>query len=66
MVSIDDRGFVYMGELGIALRKLDPGFDPRTYGFASSTKLFKSLTNFFDFEDRDGGSSVYIRLKKSI
>jgi uncharacterized LabA/DUF88 family protein len=66
MVSSDDRGFSYMGELGVALRKLDPGFDPRTYGFSSSTRLFKSLTEFFDFEDRDGGSSVYIRLKKPV
>ena len=65
MVS-DDRGFAYMGEIGIALRKLDPGFDPRTYGFGSTTTLFKSLTDFFDFEYRDGGSSVYIRLKKPI
>jgi uncharacterized LabA/DUF88 family protein len=65
MVS-DDRGFAYMGEIGIALRKLDPGFDPRTYGYGSITTLFKSLTDFFDFEYRDGGSSVYIRLKKPI
>ena len=65
MVS-DDRGFAYMGEIGIALRKLDPGFDPRTYGFGSITTLFKSLIDFFDFEYRDGGSSVYIRLKKAI
>lgn len=63
MVS-DDRGFAYMGEIGIALRKLDPSFDPRTYGFSAVTSLFKSLTDFFEFEYRDGGSSVYIRLKK--
>ena len=63
MVS-DDRGFAYMGEIGIALRKLDPSFDPRTYGFGAITSLFKSLADFFDFEYRDGGSSVYIKLKK--
>lgn len=65
MVS-DDRGFAYMGEIGIALRKLDPGFDPRTYGFGAITSLFKSLTDYFEFEYRDGGSSVYIRLKKPL
>jgi len=62
----DDRGFAYMGEIGVALRKLDPGFDPRTYGFGSITTLFKSLVDFFDFEYKDGGSSVYVKLKKSI
>ncbi len=65
MVS-DDRGFAYMGEIGIALRKLDPSFDPRTYGFGAITSLFKSLADFFDFEYRDGGSSVYIKLKKPL
>jgi uncharacterized LabA/DUF88 family protein len=65
MVS-DDRGFAYMGEIGIALRKLDPSFDPRTYGFGAITPLFKSLTDYFEFEYRDGGSSVYIRLKKPL
>jgi uncharacterized LabA/DUF88 family protein len=64
MVS-DERGFAYMGEIGIALRKLDPGFDPRTYGFGTITSLFKSLADLVDFEYRDGGSSVYIKLKKS-
>jgi uncharacterized LabA/DUF88 family protein len=65
MVS-DDRGFAYMGEIGIALRKLDPSFDPRTYGFGAITSLFKSLADYFEFEYRDGGSSVYIRLKKPL
>ncbi len=65
MVS-DDRGFAYMGEIGIALRKINPGFDPRTYGFGTITSLFKSLADFFDFEYRDGGSSVYIKLKKPL
>ena len=64
MVS-DERGFAYMGEIGIALRKLDPGFDPRTYGFGTITTLFKNLADLFDFEYRDGGSSVYIKLKKN-
>ena len=65
MVS-DDRGFAYMGEIGIALRKIDPSFDPRTYGFGAITSLFKSLADYFEFEYRDGGSSVYIRLKKPL
>ena len=62
----DDRGFAYMGEIGIALRKLDPGFDPRTYGYGNITTLFKSLTDFFDFDYKDGGSSVYVKLKKPL
>jgi uncharacterized LabA/DUF88 family protein len=67
MVS-DERGSAYMGEIGVALRKLDPGFDPRTYGFATITGLFKSLPGIVEFENRSdaAGASVYIRLKKPV
>ena len=65
-MASDDQGFAYMGEIGIALRKLDPSFDPRTYGFGTITTLFKSLADLFDFEFRDGGSSVYMKLKKPV
>lgn len=65
MVAGED-GFAYMGELGLALRKLDPGFDPRTYNYANMTTLFKKgMEHLFDFDSRDKGSFNYVRMKNT-
>ncbi|MBX7205593.1 MAG: NYN domain-containing protein [Bacteroidia bacterium] len=62
-MAVDDSGLAYMGVVGTALRKLDPSFDPRTYGFATMTSLFKSLSQFFELEYKDNNTSAYIKLK---
>jgi uncharacterized LabA/DUF88 family protein len=59
----DDNEYAYMGEVGQALRKLDPSFDSRTYGSATLTNLFKRLPNLFELIYKDSGSSLYIKLK---
>ncbi|MBS1511090.1 MAG: NYN domain-containing protein [Bacteroidetes bacterium] len=61
---VDDTGLAYMGEIGVALRKLDPSFDSRTYGFSSMTALFKSLSGLFELVYKDNGTSLFIKLKK--
>jgi hypothetical protein len=63
MVKQDDEA-AYMGGIGEALRRLDSSFDPRTYGFSSLTGLFKSLSNKYDLEYRNNGTSVYIKEKE--
>ena len=60
---VDDNGLAYMGEMGIALRKLDPSFDSRTYGSATMTSLFKRLSALFELVYKDNGSSLYLKLK---
>ncbi len=60
----DDSGLAYMGEIGIALRKLDPGFDSRTYGSATMVGLIKKLPELFELIYKDKGSSLYLKLKK--
>ena len=62
---VDDNGLAYMGEIGVALRKIDPSFDSRTYGFASITTLFKQLSNLFEFVYQDNGTSLYLKLKNT-
>jgi hypothetical protein len=39
-MAVNDNGLAYMGEIGTALRKLEPSFDTRTYGSATMTALF--------------------------
>jgi hypothetical protein len=60
MVKQEDES-AYMGGIGEALRRLDSSFDPRTYGFSSLTGLFKSLSNKYELEYRNNGTSVYIK-----
>jgi len=62
---VDDNGLAYMGEIGVALRKIDPSFDSRTYGYASITTLFKQLSNLFEFVYQDNGTSLYLKLKNT-
>jgi len=59
----DDNGFAYMGEMGTALRKLDPSFDSRTYGSATMTSLLKRLPSLFELVYKDNGSSLFLKLK---
>jgi hypothetical protein len=63
MVKQDDEA-AYMGGIGEALRRLDSSFDPRTYGFSSLTGLFKSLSDKYELEYRNNGTSVYIKEKE--
>ena len=37
---------VYVSTMGLNLRKLDPSFDSRTYGFKTLTQLFSKLRDF--------------------
>lgn len=62
MVKQDDES-AYLGAIGEALRRLDSSFDPRTFGFNSLTSLFKSLSEKYQLEYRNNGTSVYIKQK---
>lgn len=55
-ISIIDKAFeisinneeeeAYIARVGISLRKIDPSFDSRTYGFKTLTQLFESLEKY--------------------
>lgn len=36
----------YIAKVGLSLRKIDPSFDPRTYGFKTLTQLFESIEKY--------------------
>ncbi|MGZ5514346.1 MAG: OST-HTH/LOTUS domain-containing protein, partial [Candidatus Aminicenantales bacterium] len=57
-----------LGEIGFYLRQLDPGFDPRTYGFKQLSQLINSQKTLFDVHSRGeegGGAAIYIRLREN-
>ncbi|MBN8834887.1 MAG: Maebl [Niastella sp. SCN 39-18] len=45
-ISTIEDGGTYISKVGLALRKIDPSFDPRTYGFKTLTQLFESLDHY--------------------
>jgi uncharacterized LabA/DUF88 family protein len=45
-MSINENELVYISALGTNLRKLDPSFDCRAYGFKTLTALFEGLPGF--------------------
>jgi hypothetical protein len=67
-MAVHEDGWANLGEIGFYLRQLDPGFDPRTYGFKQLSQLIKSQTTLFDVHSRGeegGGAAIYIRLREN-
>jgi hypothetical protein len=45
-ISINEEDEAYIAKVGLSLRKIDPSFDPRTYGFKTLTQLFQSIKKY--------------------
>ncbi|MFQ5885460.1 MAG: NYN domain-containing protein [Thermoplasmata archaeon] len=63
---VKDDGSAVMAELGEALRRLDPAFDPRTYGYPKLVDLIQSIPEIFEVERKKefGPGAVYVRRKE--
>jgi len=67
-MAVHEDGWANLGEIGFYLRQLDPGFDPRTYGFKQLSQLIKSQQTLFEIQSRGeeaGGAAIYIRLREN-
>lgn len=49
--------------VGQALRRLDPGFDPRSFGHASLSSLVNALKDQLDIRREEKGNSVMVRFR---
>jgi len=45
-ISTNEEDEAYIAKVGVSLRKIDPSFDPRTYGFKTLTQLFTSIEKY--------------------
>jgi uncharacterized LabA/DUF88 family protein len=63
MVGPDDDGWTRLSEVGTALRRIDPGFDPRTYGFRQLSQLIKDHGSQFEMRKVANGAIIEIRLR---
>jgi hypothetical protein len=67
-MAVHEDGWANLGEIGFYLRQLDPGFDPRTYGFKQLSQLIKSQQTLFEVQSRGdeaGGAAIYIRMRET-
>ena len=62
----DENGWAHLGAIGSYLTKIRPDFDPRLYGHAKLSNLFKKNPLYFLLEERAiaGASSkvFYVKL----
>lgn len=45
-ISTDENDIAYISSVGANIRKIDPSFDARTYGYSSLSKLFVNLNDY--------------------
>jgi hypothetical protein len=60
---VQDNDMAYLGDIVAALRKLDPGFDPRTYGFRNVAALFRSLSGYFTLVTKNN-DKIFVKEKE--
>ncbi|NLN69514.1 MAG: NYN domain-containing protein [Chloroflexi bacterium] len=63
MVGTDDDGWTRLSEIGTALRRIDPGFDPRSFGYRQLSQLVKSTDRDFDMRKVANGAIIELRLR---
>jgi len=66
-MTVHEDEWVHLANLGESLRKIDPSFDPRTYGHKQLVQLVKALPDVFEVKKSEKGpGAIYVRLKDSV
>lgn len=65
-MAMQEDGWANLATMGFYLHQLDPGFDPRTYGFRQLSQLIKSYTNLFElrFHEETDTTHIFVRGKE--
>lgn len=64
-ISVDEDELAYVSQIGTNLRRIDPSFDTRAFGFKNLTALFESLPNYEVVrKDFNGKSHALIKRKQ--
>ncbi|MEA4811136.1 MAG: NYN domain-containing protein [Anaerolineaceae bacterium] len=63
VVGTDDEGWCALSEVGTALRRIEPSFDPRTYGSGQLATLVRAKKAYFELKKVPGKSIILIRSK---
>jgi hypothetical protein len=65
-MAVRDDGWAKLAQIGLYLQQLDPGFDPRTYGFKQLSSMIKGHARIFEisYQDKNGPTTVYVKLRE--
>jgi hypothetical protein len=65
-LAVKEDGWANLAEMGTQLRKLDPGFDPRTFGHNHLSQLIKAYPKIFEIktQDKSGLTVPYVKIKE--
>jgi uncharacterized protein (TIGR00288 family) len=63
-ISCNEEEEAYISTVGNALRKIDPSFDPRTYGYKTLTQLFEHIEKYTIVKNEVNGLSYPILKRK--
>ena len=65
-MAVTEDGWAHLAMIGTHLHKLDPGFDPRTFGHKQLVQLIESYNNLFEIKrtKKKGPTAVYAKLKE--
>lgn len=63
-IASDEEDTIHIAKIGASLRKIDPSFDPRSYGYRNLTELFKHLDKYTLVKNEVNGLNYpLVRLK---
>lgn len=64
-MAVQEDGWALLSTMGSNLHKLDPGFDPRSYGFKQLSQMFMYFSKIFEvrFQEYKGRTTVYVKIK---
>ncbi len=62
-ISADEDEIAYVSQIGTSLRRIDPSFDTRAFGFKNLTRLLESLPNY-EVVKKDFNGIVHALVKK--
>ena len=65
-MAVGEDGWAHLGTIGTFLLQLDPGFDPRTYGFKQLSQLIKAYAKLFEVRclDDTGPTALYVKRRQ--
>jgi hypothetical protein len=65
-MAVGQDGWAPLAGMGNALYQLDPGFDPRTYGYKQLSRMIANFKDRFEMrtQNADGSNVLYVRMKE--
>ena len=64
-MAVKEDGLANLADMGNHLHKLDPGFDPRSFGYNQLSQLIKSFPKVFEIKSKQkaGLTVMYVKMK---